>query len=105
MDLSAERPSILDGLDAEQRAIVLETIDRLIAIFDDVLDLRDTLLYPEPGQVRVRDPWASAVAHLSYVEGWYTHRQLVMEEIAARHDREGVLTMEDLLYLGLREAS
>jgi hypothetical protein len=105
MDPSYDRPSILDGLDPEQRALVLATIDRLAAIFADVPDLRDTLLYPESGQVRGRARWATAIAHLGYVEGWYAHRQLVLEEAAARHAGAGVPTMEDLLHLRLREAS
>lgn len=73
---------ILDGLNQEQQRLVRNVITHMVKDYPDVPDLEDTLLYPEslPHEWEPNsDPWLIALVHLAYVQGWYDHRQGVIE--------------------------
>ena len=69
--------TILDGLRPDQKRIVRQLVDGLVAHYPSVPDLHEKAMYPtyDGRDVSNLSPWDRALCHLSYLDGWYAHQQ------------------------------
>ena len=76
--------TILDGLRPDQKRIVRQLVDGLVAHYPNIPDLREKALYPtyDGRDVSNLSPWDRALCHLSYLDGWYAHQQSQREVLA-----------------------